>query len=1789
MKAAKKEAENTIDMKKGKPDENTASANKKTPEISKEKKESHEALESKPQKEKKREKTLLYVSAFAIPLVVALIALMLGGFAPFGDKDVLTTGGFEKYRYFLNDLHDQVHEGNINTTGLVSSQGYNVSTSWAYYLSDPTNLITLLFDKSDMAGVLNILYAIKLGLAGLFFSFFLSYRRRISKEKKLVMEGERADIINAYREKIAAKKKAKLVAKSGAKNAKNQQFDVKLGGTDEPTGGALLFLKKFDITTLALSVTYALSAYMLGSGLNVTWLGAVAVFPLVMLGIDKLINEKKWLFYTLTLAVSFYMNFYITIIVFIFTLIYFFLQDFRDTRHIVTAALYKLLGDILAIGAASLIIITSLRSSLMSSMLNLEFPYAERTVNIFDVIKYQLAGFKPDAATGGTDGVMIYAGVFVLLLALMYAMNGNISITTRVKTLILTATLYVATFFTTLNYLFNGFYYTRTNSTVFAFILIFILLIMAESVLSNIEHQRSSTVTLSFILVIGLIFASLSLSTNYSTMSPFMTSLELAALYFFIIILFRNDSMTHILFKTVFGITIIAELAVSFISGLSSSGEKALTYAQTDTAKYEAAEDHIHKIDPNAKVDVFIDGESSSNPVTNMLAGIDYVIALEGSDHVVSFLDKTETYGGIDIYKNSYVAENGFYVSEDIKDIVFDEDQVFKSLNILTKSLADVEVFNQLSGEFLSEHVVNVQNNEYIETRKLRLSFTTPETGELYATILGDVIDLGEYEADQLSMYVYDPHNKPSIYLVAQCSYANIDKNSFISLCDSLKINNASAKVGSDELNISFEAAKDGYIALPVDPNVDYNVDGAMYFRILDTVYLLVPVEQGMNTMTISEDSSVFTVSLIITILAIISIIALHLVTRSASGKKYEEEFSAAKVNRLTSFVSANRVYILCITILSLVFCMLLFIRAAVPFGKGLILTHDGMYQSYPIITGVIKSFTSGNFRLINYHIGAGIDNYVANAPLLVLPHYFLVALFPLSKMQLCFTIIDYIQFILPACAFILYLTHRPSGKRLDKRNLLLIPLALAYNLSAFVVSYISHVGFVQYAIIFPLFILAFERLMYNKKYLMYVIILAYTMIWGVYYAFMLAEFTVLYFLCLEFKSVKDFFTKALRAAVYSIISAGLAAVMLLPYYLSTLSSPYAYRDSALPTIKFSSDFLKVFDFMKTGSKAVIITSEDWNVNLYCGLLMFLCIPLYALNKNIKLSVRIRKLVLSAFLFLAFSNPLFNYVLHGFHIQAKVPNRFSLFLIFMIITMAYDIITNIKEYKFTKASFISASAWGILLSAIFVINENGKLSLPTKISIAFIVAYLLVFTAVKLKKVKKYVMGILSLLLISELLFSTFNYAQYDILGYHATTEDDSYNTAETLVTNNGLDKDHVRSEYLSSRHNTAMFLGNESISIFHSNMTSNNLDFISYHGIGLYPITNNVDYNLTNPIADLFLNVKYHIINEYFENNFTYSYMNPVDSISNLTLYENPYAVSFGFFIDKDNIYNSLNDRSFYDKYPFTNMMDLQNNVAKEMTGKALYDNIELETDMNSITDKSSYIMSDTSEFDDPSNTDPVAHVRVVLGEDITGDIYICFGFFAYLTNKETTGVKEVYFDIDADRYYEYSGSTYYLSKLNEDTLKEMHDILSVAPLTDIKDTFNTISGNVNAPSDGTVYISLPNQDGWTATVDGEEVEIADFLEGIGVPVTAGQHKITIKYMTPGLKAGAIISLITLLLFIGYVVFDKKVLSKRKRSDEDDVNEDDNDNESDNIEVNNDDSIVLADSDLESAEKAEA
>ena len=51
------------------------------------------------------------VLAFFIPVLIVLFGMLLGSFAPFGEKDVMSAGGMSDRLTFYFELHDHVHGG----------------------------------------------------------------------------------------------------------------------------------------------------------------------------------------------------------------------------------------------------------------------------------------------------------------------------------------------------------------------------------------------------------------------------------------------------------------------------------------------------------------------------------------------------------------------------------------------------------------------------------------------------------------------------------------------------------------------------------------------------------------------------------------------------------------------------------------------------------------------------------------------------------------------------------------------------------------------------------------------------------------------------------------------------------------------------------------------------------------------------------------------------------------------------------------------------------------------------------------------------------------------------------------------------------------------------------------------------------------------------------------------------------------------------------------------------------------------------------------------------------------------------------------------------------------------------------------------------------------------------------------------------------------------------------------------------------------------------------------------
>lgn len=82
-----------------------------------------------------------------------------------------------------------------------------------------------------------------------------------------------------------------------------------------------------------------------------------------------------------------------------------------------------------------------------------------------------------------------------------------------------------------------------------------------------------------------------------------------------------------------------------------------------------------------------------------------------------------------------------------------------------------------------------------------------------------------------------------------------------------------------------------------------------------------------------------------------------------------------------------------------------------------------------------------------------------------------------------------------------------------------------------------------------------------------------------------------------------------------------------------------------------------------------------------------------------------------------------------------------------------------------------------------------------------------------------------------------------------------------------------------------------------------------------------------------------------------------------------------------------------------------------------------------------------------------------------------------------------------------------------------------------------NELSGDVAIAEDSIFFMSIPYSRGWSVKVDGEKQDIYEVNHAfIGFPLSPGEHKIEMSYMSPFFKESLVISIISLLLTGVYV-----------------------------------------------------
>lgn len=309
---------------------------------------------------------------------------------------------------------------------------------------------------------------------------------------------------------------------------------------------------------LIFSVFYALMGYNLVYYFNIMWLDVVYLTPLVILGIDKIVESKSFLLYIITLAIAIMSNFYIAYMLCIFCVIYFIYQlllkySFKtDKKAIFKDCKLFICGSLLSGILSSFIIVPGIIE--LKGALRMNPSYSEFIIN--DHVKSFLM-FISKLFVGNQiiDNVLskmtpnVYFGLFPLALVILYFINKKISKKEKLLTGIVYLIFMASFCFNFLNLLWHGFSYPNGYAYRFSYLFSFFSLFIACRSLLKFDYDISYSSVIKILLgVIVIILLNIIFGErNFSIVIGMIISFFLIGAYMVILLVINNHAYKKLL------------------------------------------------------------------------------------------------------------------------------------------------------------------------------------------------------------------------------------------------------------------------------------------------------------------------------------------------------------------------------------------------------------------------------------------------------------------------------------------------------------------------------------------------------------------------------------------------------------------------------------------------------------------------------------------------------------------------------------------------------------------------------------------------------------------------------------------------------------------------------------------------------------------------------------------------------------------------------------------------------------------------------------------------------------------------------------------------------------------------------------------------------------------------------------------------------------------------------------------------------------------------------------------
>lgn len=808
------------------------------------------------------------------------------------------------------------------------------------------------------------------------------------------------------------------------------------------------------------------------------------------------------------------------------------------------------------------------------------------------------------------------------------------------------------------------------------------------------------------------------------------------------------------------------------------------------------------------------------------------------------------------------------------------------------------------------------------------------------------------------------------------------------------------------------------------------------------------------------------------------------------------------------------------------------------PFGENCILHVDMYHQYCPFFIELQEKLTSGSSLLYSWNLGLGSDFVGLFAYYLASPLNWLLILWPKGYVIEFMTLTIWIKIALAGLFFFWYLRGRfqligKDGKYHLSTVLPALVFSTAYAFSGFVATYSWNIMWMDSIALTPLIILGLELLVKKNKPGLYYISLAISILCNFYISLIICIFLVLYFAVLFLEQKKGKFMTCVRFAWYSLLAGGTGAILLIPEAMIL-----SYAESADTSLPESVEwyFGIIEELSRLCTTATPYTGNDHWPNLYCGAFTVLLVLMYVFNRRIKWSRKIPRLLLLALFVVSFACNYLDYMWHGLRFPNSLPGRQSFLFIFLMLAIGFETYLKRKGNKIWQVMVAMAVCFAVLMVSSTKTDASITDPIAFILTGIFIAAYGLCFILYRLgtKQVRMMMKGFVFGLAMGEILLNMAVTGFYSLSrtsylakmdGYHALlelAEIDAKMDADAGETTFYRVEDYER-----KTKNDDCLYGYPSGTIFSSLMNIEVSHF--YQSVYMEGGRNYYCYNGATPIVSSMLSVKYMLSDNNTGNN---ALREVVATSGDYYLYENKYCLPMGFMMSEEAIatwdntqgmkVGQINDLAFslgaedsmlwkVDPYIEVNEGETRITVVEEGIYYANYascgaDNLNISINDGPITRYNKTTHRYLFEF----------------GECKAGDEI-------KITNSNSEAI------------------SFTVYRLNLDAVDQAYETLNKQTMNLIEYTDTSIKGSIDVTESGRLIFSIPKEDGWKLYVNGQETEILDFKETfISVYLEEGQYDIELRYMTPGLKAGAILSGICVGLFI-ITMIGRKFYVKRK------------------------------------------